>query len=306
MSTKFTIHHFSVSTIIQISAAAAESGNALRPYVIRGLGQLSGFGFSLELDEDISPANLKVLRREDIPFSTVKPSPENERSISISGDESGLVLHHPESGTMKFASWQDLTGFLLFPPRTGHVTRTTKETRIVVDINLDGSGKFDISTGLGFFDHMLEQIARHGGVDLTVKCDGDLHIDEHHTIEDTALALGDAISQALGDKRGITRYASVLPMDETRAMVALDLSGRPYLVFDASFTREKVGDVPTEMIKHFFYSLAMNTKSTLHIEVTGENDHHKIEASFKGFAIVLKNAVKRTGSNEIPSSKGVL
>jgi len=295
-----------VSTIIQISASAAESDKALRPFVIRSLGQLSGFGFTLQLDEAVSSPNQQVLQNEDIPFTTGKPSPENERTLTITGDESGLELHHPETGQMKFANWRDLSSFLLFPPRIGHVTRTTKETNIVVDINLDGSGKFDISTGLGFFDHMLEQIARHGGVDLSVKCDGDLHIDEHHTIEDTALALGDAISQALGDKRGITRYASVLPMDETRAMVALDLSGRPYLVFDASFTREKVGDVPTEMIKHFFYSLAMNTKSTLHIEVIGENDHHKIEASFKGFAIVLKNAVKRTGSNEIPSSKGVL
>lgn len=295
-----------MTTVIQLSASALQKGGALRPYAIRGLGQLSGFGFTLRLDDAITSSNKEVLEHEGISFETVETASANERVISITGYKSGLMMHHPEKGEVKCSDWQDLTRLLLFPPRTGQVKRTTKETNIEVEINLDGSGKFDISTGLGFFDHMLEQIARHGDVDLTVKCDGDLHIDEHHTIEDTALALGDAISQALGDKRGITRYASVLPMDETRAMVALDLSGRPYLVFDAAFTREKVGDVPTEMIKHFFYSLAMNTKSTLHIEVIGENDHHKIEASFKGFAIVLKNAVKRTGSNEIPSSKGVL
>jgi imidazoleglycerol phosphate dehydratase HisB len=157
-----------------------------------------------------------------------------------------------------------------------------------------------------FFDHMLEQIARHGFIDLELNCEGDLHIDEHHTIEDCALALGDALAQAIGNKRGIERYASVLPMDESRAMVALDLSGRPYLVFEGEFNREKVGDVPTELIKHFFYSLAMNMKATLHITFSGENDHHKIEACFKGFAKVLREAVKRTGGNQIPSSKGVL
>ncbi|MCH8566850.1 MAG: imidazoleglycerol-phosphate dehydratase HisB [Balneolales bacterium] len=191
--------------------------------------------------------------------------------------------------------------------RIAIVERITKETKIRAEINLDGSGKHEIHSGIGFFDHMLEQIAKHGRMDVSLSCDGDLHIDEHHTIEDSALALGEAISKALGDKRGIERYAySILPMDEARATVALDLSGRPYLVFEAEFTREKVGDFPVEMLHHFFYSLAIASRSTIHIELKGSNDHHQIEAAFKSFAIALRKAVAITGPDEIPSSKGVL
>lgn len=192
--------------------------------------------------------------------------------------------------------------------RTGRLTRTTNETDISIELNLDGTGRNDIRTGLKFFDHMLEQIARHGFVDLKLTCDGDLEVDEHHTIEDVAIALGECITEALGDKKGIERYAFVLPMDEAQAKVALDLSGRPYLVFEGEFKREYVGDLPTEMVKHFFYSLAMNLKATLQIEFKGENDHHKIEAIFKGFARVLKTAVEKNPriKNMIPSSKGSL
>ena len=192
--------------------------------------------------------------------------------------------------------------------RTASIARTTNETDISIDLNLDGTGKNEISTGLKFFDHMLEQIARHGFVDLNLRCDGDLEVDEHHTIEDVAIALGECITSALGDKKGIERYAFVLPMDETQATVAMDLSGRPYLVFEGEFNREYVGDMPTEMVKHFFYSLAMHLKATLHIEFKGDNDHHKIEAIFKGFARVLKTAVEKNPriKNMIPSSKGSL
>ena len=290
-----------------ISAEALCDGSELRPFAFRALIRLHEAGAALLLDAQTPQLLIERLRREDLSFElTEAENPALSAARRILAAESGLLLQQDGTSPETAPDWQALLNQLLFPPRTGRIRRTTRETDIEVEINLDGSGKHDIKTGLGFFDHMLEQIARHGGVDLRLRCKGDLHIDEHHTIEDCALALGDAISAALGDKRGITRYASVLPMDETRAMTALDLSGRPYLVFDVHFTREKVGDVPTEMIKHFFYSLAMNTKSTLHFEVSGENDHHKIEAMFKGFAIVLKQSVKRTGSLEIPSSKGIL
>lgn len=192
--------------------------------------------------------------------------------------------------------------------RTSKISRITNETNIAIQLNLDGTGKNKISTGLKFFDHMLEQISRHGFIDLHLSCDGDLEVDEHHTIEDVAIALGEAITKALGNKKGIERYNFILPMDESQAMVALDLSGRPYLTFDGDFKREYVGDMPTEMVKHFFYSLAIHLQATLHIECTGDNDHHKIEAIFKGFARVLKSAIEKNPriKNLIPSSKGSL
>lgn len=193
-------------------------------------------------------------------------------------------------------------------PRKATVSRYTNETKIDITLNLDGTGVHHIKTGLRFFDHMLEQIARHGLIDLDIQCQGDLHIDEHHTIEDVGIALGQALSQAYGDKRGIDRYGFVLPMDEARATVALDLSGRPYLVFNASFDRVYVGDIPTDMIEHFFYSLATHMQATLHIDVLGANDHHKVEACFKGLARALKQAIEHNPriSGQVPSSKGSL
>ena len=192
--------------------------------------------------------------------------------------------------------------------RTATIHRHTNETKIDITLNLDGTGVHQISTGLRFFDHMLEQIARHGLIDLDIQCQGDLDIDEHHTIEDVGIALGQALSQAYGDKRGIDRYGFVLPMDEARATVALDLSGRPYLVFNASFARDYVGDVPTDMIEHFFYSLATHMQATVHIDVLGSNDHHKVEACFKGLARALKQSIEYNPriSGQIPSSKGSL
>ena len=192
--------------------------------------------------------------------------------------------------------------------RTSTICRQTKETKIDITLNLDGTGMHQISTGLRFFDHMLEQIARHGLIDLEIQCQGDLDIDEHHTIEDVGIALGQALSQAYRDKRGIDRYGFVLPMDEARAVVALDLSGRPYLVFNANFARDYVGDIPTEMIEHFFYSLATHMQATLHIEVLGSNDHHKVEACFKGLGRALKQSIEYNPriSGQIPSSKGSL
>jgi imidazoleglycerol-phosphate dehydratase/histidinol-phosphatase len=281
------------------------SSEILREGVLWSLSQIQDNGYHLSIDAEMDTAILSILRNEGI---KIEQKQTVQSDVIIGTDESAehLMLRKVGGEAELFPTWKSLTKFMMHPPRIAEITRKTAETDIYVKVNLDGSGAHQISTGLGFFDHMLEQIARHGYIDLVINCKGDLHIDEHHTIEDTALALGDALAKAVGDKRGIERYSSVLPMDETRAMVALDLSGRPYLVFDGIFSREKVGDVPTELIKHFFYSLAMNLKATLHVEFQGENDHHKIEACFKGFAKVLRDAVKRTRGNQIPSSKGVL
>jgi imidazoleglycerol-phosphate dehydratase / histidinol-phosphatase len=204
--------------------------------------------------------------------------------------------------------WDAMYEHLILPARTASVERNTKETRITIELNLDGSGRSDIHTGLGFFDHMLDQLARHSGADLTIRVEGDLHIDEHHTIEDTALALGDAYRQALGDKRGISRYGFLLPMDEALAQVAIDFSGRPWLVWEAEFRREKIGEMPTEMFYHFFKSFSDTSLCNLNIKVEGQNEHHKIESIFKAFAKAIRMAVRRDlkALDVLPSTKGVL
>ena len=203
--------------------------------------------------------------------------------------------------------WDCITEYLFAGERTAEVQRTTKETDIYVSLNLDGNGTCNISTGLGFFDHMLEQIGKHGGMNLTIRVKGDLQVDEHHTIEDTAIALGECILQALGNKRGIERYGYCLPMDDCLCMAALDFGGRPWLVWDAKFHREKIGEMPTEMFLHFFKSLSDAARMNLNIKAEGENEHHKIEGIFKALARALKMAVKRDIYNyELPSTKGVL
>jgi imidazoleglycerol-phosphate dehydratase/histidinol-phosphatase len=204
-------------------------------------------------------------------------------------------------------SWADVYSFLKLGLRKVSHARNTNETKIQVDINLSGSGIANIHTGLGFFDHMLEQIARHGNIDLAITTIGDLHIDEHHTIEDTGLALGEAFALALADKRGMERYGFALPMDEAEAKVLIDFGGRNWLVWDASFKREKIGEMPTEMFFHFFKSFSDAAKCNLNISCAGDNEHHKIEAIFKAFAKAIKMAVKRDPfSNHLPSTKGVL
>jgi len=204
-------------------------------------------------------------------------------------------------------TWDKIAELLFAGERTAEVRRTTKETDIHVKLNLDGTGKCDIETGLGFFDHMLEQIGKHGIMDLTIHTKGDLHVDEHHTIEDTAIALGECIAQALGDKRGIERYGYTLPMDDCLCSVALDFGGRPWLVWDAEFHRERVGEMPTEMFLHFFKSLSDAARMNLNIKAEGENEHHKIEGIFKALARSLKMAVKRDIYHyELPSTKGML
>ncbi|GAB1855629.1 bifunctional histidinol-phosphatase/imidazoleglycerol-phosphate dehydratase HisB [Flavobacteriaceae bacterium MHTCC 0001] len=203
--------------------------------------------------------------------------------------------------------WAEIYEFLKLEDRVAEITRNTNETKIYIKLNLDGSGKNNISTGLHFFDHMLDQIGRHGAMDLTVKVDGDLEVDEHHTIEDTMIALGELFAKALGNKLGIERYGFCLPMDDCLAQVAVDFGGRPWLVWDANFKREKIGDMPTEMFLHLFKSFSDGAKCNLNIKAEGNNEHHKIEGIFKAFAKAMKMAVKRDANKMfLPSTKGVL
>ena len=203
--------------------------------------------------------------------------------------------------------WDRITEYLFAGERRATIRRTTKETDLFVEVNLDGHGRTEISTGLGFFDHMLDQIGKHSGIDLTVRVKGDLEVDEHHTIEDTAIALGEALLKALGDKRGIERYGYCLPMDDCLCSVALDFGGRPWLVWDAAFHREKVGDMPTEMFLHFFKSLSDAARMNLNIKAEGTNEHHKIEGIFKALARSIKMAIRRDIYRyELPSTKGAL
>jgi len=204
-------------------------------------------------------------------------------------------------------SWKEIYLMLLLEKRAVRLERNTEETKISIELNLDGSGKSKIDTGIAFFDHMLDQLARHGGVDLNIKTIGDLEVDEHHTIEDTAIALGETFAQALGDKKGIERYGFTLPMDDSLAKVALDFGGRSWLVWEAKFKREMVGQMPTEMFYHFFKSFADGAKANLNIKSEGTNEHHKIESIFKAFAKAIKMAIKRDADKMIlPSTKGTL
>ena len=203
--------------------------------------------------------------------------------------------------------WDEIYQFLKLGLRTVVHERNTKETKIHIELNLDGKGEAAIHTGLGFFDHMLEQIARHGALDMKIQCDGDLHIDEHHTIEDVGIALGEAFAKGLVDKRGMERYGFAIPMDEAEAKVLIDFGGRNWIVWDAEFKREKIGEMPTEMFFHFFKSFSDAAKANINISCRGENEHHKIEAIFKAFAKAIKMAVKRNpASDALPSTKGVL
>ena len=202
--------------------------------------------------------------------------------------------------------WNEIYQYLKALPRIGRSERKTLETDISVEINLDGTGKSTIQTGLPFFNHMLEQISKHGNLDLEILVKGDLEIDEHHTIEDTALALGDAFIQALGSKKAIERYGFLLPMDDCLAQVAIDFGGRPWLVWEVDFKREKIGDMPTEMFYHFFKSFSDQARCNINIKAEGENEHHKIESIFKAFAKTIKMAVKRTENYNIPSTKGTI
>ncbi|WP_339606698.1 bifunctional histidinol-phosphatase/imidazoleglycerol-phosphate dehydratase HisB [uncultured Roseivirga sp.] len=237
---------------------------------------------------------------------------DRETDIQLAENLGAKAIFIAEEQNAKAAlstnSWDEIFRFLQMPQRKAEVHRVTKETDILIQLNLDGTGQCNNETGLGFFDHMLDQLGKHSGADLTVKVKGDLHIDEHHTIEDTALALGEAYALAIGDKKGLNRYGFLLPMDEALAQVAIDFSGRPWLVWEAEFKREMVGDMPTEMFMHFFKSFSDAAKCNLNIKVEGDNEHHKIESIFKAFAKAIKMAVKRNEDEMdiLPSTKGVL
>jgi imidazoleglycerol-phosphate dehydratase/histidinol-phosphatase len=224
------------------------------------------------------------------------------------GSKSIFIGQPTDKAELATTDWDEIYEFLKMPTRSAEVYRKTSETEIHIKLNLDGSGHCKIDTGLSFFDHMLEQLGKHGSTDLEIMVKGDLHIDEHHTIEDTALALGEAYLKALGDKKGIYRYGFLLPMDDVLAQVAIDFGGRPWMVWEADFKREKVGDMPTEMFYHFFKSFSDTSKCNLNIKAEGANEHHKIEAIFKALARAIKMAVQRDlrNINQLPSTKGVL
>lgn len=241
------------------------------------------------VEQKIDRANSYVIgdRETDIQFS---------KNIGIKG----IRIDSKKEG-----AWVELTNRILTKSRTAHIARKTKETSISLDINLDCKDDININTGIGFFNHMLEQLAKHGGFSLTLLVNGDLHIDDHHIVEDTAIVLAEAIRQALGDKMGIRRYGFLLPMDESLAQVAIDLSGRSYFVFNGKFNRQQVGDLSTELVPHFFRSFAEGLKATLHIDVKGENNHHMIESVFKCVGRTLRQAIERIDVS-LPSTKGVL
>ena len=211
-----------------------------------------------------------------------------------------------ELAVLSTSSWKEIYRFLKNQDRTAQITRNTSETKICVEINLDGEGKSSISTGIGFFDHMLEQISKHGGIDVNIDVKGDLYVDEHHTMEDVAIALGEAFRSALGQKKSIQRYGFLLPMDDCLAQIAVDFGGRSWLVWNAEFKREMIGEMPTEMFMHFFKSFCDGAQCNLNIKAEGSNEHHKIEAIFKGFARAIRMAIAKTSDFSIPSTKGTL
>lgn len=286
---------------IHIDRSLPEEGLATRK---PGTGMLKGY-FSDEYDLAASfvigdrLTDIELAKNLGCKGILIKQEEEGRAQLS----EARLAEHC----VLVTESWDDISTFLFKTERTAVIDRDTAETSIHIELDLDGSGNSDISTGLGFFDHMLDQIARHSGVDLIIKADGDLQVDEHHTIEDTGLALGEAFRKALGNKRGIDRYGFCLPMDDCLAQVAIDFGGRPWLVWDAEFTREKIGDVPTEMFFHFFKSFSDTSLSNLNIKAEGNNEHHKIEGIFKAFARAIKAAIRKDPfSDKLPSTKGVL
>jgi|AntRauTorckE6833_2_1112554.scaffolds.fasta_scaffold08323_3 imidazoleglycerol-phosphate dehydratase/histidinol-phosphatase len=291
---------------IHSSALSSDNDNLLPEGALFGMKYLEEAEFDLSFDVDsLSDAQQALIENESI--SNVGFN-QNEADSHIKQEDD--FLFESEGDTIETAGkWTDLTRSILFPTRRAEINRNTKETRISVAINLDGTGESNIRTGLKFFDHMLDQIARHGLIDLNITCDGDLEVDEHHTIEDTAIALGQAIRLAISEnKAGIQRYGFVLPMDEAQATVAIDLSDRPYLRWDVDLTREYVGDFPTEMLEHFCYTLAMNVKATLHVTATGKNEHHVIESIFKGLAKSLRFSISRNERIRgiLPTTKGTI
>lgn len=292
--------------LVRISALQTDNKSLLQPGALSALKYLAQNGVELNFGSaNLSEAQQNLLLNEGL--ESVQFDESDADGIIERNDE--LRFSVDNNTIEKADGWYSLARSILFPSRKAEIKRTTKETDISVSINLDGTGKSSIETGLKFFDHMLEQIARHGLIDLEIICKGDLEVDEHHTIEDTAIALGQAIQKAVSEnKAGIQRYGFVLPMDEAESTVSIDLSDRPFLKWDVELKREYVGDFPTEMLEHFYYTLAMNAKATLHVRAIGKNEHHIIESVFKGFAKALRFAVSRNERIKgiLPTTKGTI
>lgn len=272
-----------------------EQVNFEKEYDLKSATKIDGKKYDLKNSYVISnfAADLQLAKKLGCKAISIK---KNGKKENKEGDQF-LVLK----------GWRRVYEFLYMPQRKVTHHRKTLETDIKIELNLDGKGRAKIKTGLSFFDHMLEQIAKHGNVDLTILAKGDLHVDEHHTVEDVALTLGEALAKAIGDKKSIERYGFCLPMDDSLAIIAVDFGGRPWLIWDAEFKREKVGDMPTELFFHFFKSLSDAAKINLNIKAVGKIEHHKIEAIFKTFAKALKMAIKRDPNNQnLPSTKGLL
>lgn len=296
--TFWTVQNFIINTLknegVEFSEILIDSSfeNENKPTRKPGVGMLQKYIYG---NYDLANSFVIGDRKTDVQLA------ENLGSKSI------FISEEKNSGaTFVTMDWNEIYDFLKSIPRIGKVKRETLETSINIELNLDGKGNSEINTGLPFFDHMLQQIAKHGNLDLKIQVNGDLEIDEHHTVEDTAIALGDVFLQALGNKKAISRYGFLLPMDDCLAQVAVDFGGRPWLVWDADFKREKIGDVPTEMFFHFFKSFSDQARCNLNIKAEGENEHHKIESIFKAFAKAIQMAVNKTKNYNIPSTKGIL
>lgn len=291
---------------IRFPALQSDDSNLLPSGALSGMKYLTENGAELSFDSGkLTKPQQKLISNEGIEPAELETGTE----AGIIDRKEKLQFRVNDEIIEEAENWTALTRAILFPSRKASVKRKTGETDISININLDGTGKSKIQTGLNFFDHMLEQISRHGLIDLELTCVGDLEVDEHHTIEDTAIALGQAIREAISEnKAGILRYGFVLAMDEARATVAIDLSDRPYLRWEVDLKREYVGDFPTEMLEHFYYTLAMNAKATLHVKADGKNEHHIIESVFKGFAKALRHAVSRNERIKgiLPTTKGTI
>lgn len=295
--------------VLAVRGARLWPDGRLAAGVVVALDRLVGAGWHVLLTDGDDPVlrgvlasqGVNLLTLDDVP-ALVRGDTDWARSRRLD-EESALAML--DLAAEPFAGWATLASTLLDAPRRATVVRATKETRITASVDLDATGRVSINSGLGFFDHMLDQLAKHGGFALLLECAGDLDVDEHHTIEDTGLAIGQALREALGTKDGIGRYGFTVVMDEARGDAGIDFSGRPWCEFSCDFDRDMVGDVPTEMVAHFWHSFAQAAGATLHLAVTGGNDHHRMEAGFKAVARAVRMAIARTGDG-LPSTKGVL
>ncbi len=301
-------------TFPEENAATRKPGTAmLTRYLTRGIDTDNSYVIGdrltdLQLAENIGCRAILISNTPDFaPARVSATAPVNTPGPAAAPATASAHTPGPDPGKVFTTNnWNEIYRYLTSKPRTASFSRKTNETDISVQLNIDGSGKSSISTGIGFFDHMLDQIARHGGFDLSVQAKGDLEVDVHHLVEDTAICLGETFHNALGSKKGIERYSFVLPMDDCLAQLAIDLGGRPWLVWDVEFRGSHIGEMPAEMIFHFFKSFSDNAKCNLNIKAEGSNDHHKAEAVFKAFARALGSAVKKTGNYNLPSTKGKL